>query len=88
MLCLSSMPVRCSFDAAVPELVSAYLVLALYWNHQMDSSKITQYIRLARTSSGIISNPPAGLVASLTFISVVLYDAKVGYVLFSPTSLV
>lgn len=68
---------RHSFDAAVPELVGAYLILALYWTHQMDSSKIARYMGLAHQSNGIICDPPKELVSSLTFVSVVLYDSKV-----------
>lgn len=78
--------VWCSFDAAVPALVGAYVMLALYWTHQMDSSKIARYIGLAHQSNGIIENPPAELVASLRFISVVLYDAKVPFLLVIKTS--
>lgn len=69
--------VRCSFDAAAPELVAAYLILALYWTQQMDSAKINRYIGLAHQSNDIISDSPGALVASLTFVSVILYDAKV-----------
>ncbi|CAM9867124.1 unnamed protein product [Ectocarpus sp. 4 AP-2014] len=65
------------FDAAAPELVAAHLILALYWTHQMDSSKINRYIGLAHQSNDIISDSPGALVASLTFVSVILYDAKV-----------
>ncbi|CAM9675233.1 unnamed protein product [Ectocarpus fasciculatus] len=65
------------FDAAAPELVAAYLILALYWTHQMDSAKINRYIGLAHQSNDIISDSPGALVASLTFVSVILYDAKV-----------
>lgn len=43
----------------------------------MDSVKISRYIGLAHQSNGIITKPPPELVASLTFISVVLFDAKV-----------
>lgn len=70
-------PALCSFDAAVPELVGAYLILALYWIHQMDSSKIARYVGLAHQSNGIICEPPTELVASLRFISVVLFDSRV-----------
>lgn len=56
---------------------SAYLILALYWTHQMDSSKIARYMGLAHQSKEIICPPSPGLVASLTFVSVFLYDAKV-----------
>lgn len=73
------LPVLCSFDAAVPELVGAYLILALYWIHQMDLSKIARYIGLAHQSNGIICEPPKELVASLRFISVVLYDSRVRF---------
>lgn len=66
-----------SFDAAEPELVGAYLILALYWMHQMDPVKIARYIGLAHQSNGIIAKPPPELVSSLTFISVVLFDAHV-----------
>lgn len=71
--------IRClnSFDAAAPELVGAYMVLALYWIHQNDSTKIARYVGLAHQSHGIIHNPPSELVASLTLISVMLYDTKV-----------
>lgn len=43
----------------------------------MDSIKIARYIGLAQQSNGILSKPPPELAASLTFISVVLFDAKV-----------
>lgn len=66
-----------SFDAAAPELVAAHLILALYWTHQMDSGKINRCIGLAHQSNDIISDSPGALVASLTFVSVILYDAKV-----------
>ena len=72
------MPRERSFDAAVPELVAAHVILALYWTHQMDSSKINRCIGLAHQSNGIICDPPPALAASLTFVSVVLFDAKVG----------
>lgn len=71
-----------SFDAAVPEMGATYLILALYWTHQMDSSKIARYMGLAHQSKEIISPPSPGLVASLTFVSVFLYDAKVRSVLY------
>lgn len=73
-----------SFDAAVPELVAAHLILALYWTHQMDSSWITRYMTLAHQSNGIICEPPGPLVAALTFVSVILYDAKVSKYLGRP----
>lgn len=76
-VCLSRPVVPDSFDAAEPELVGAYLILALYWMHQMDPIKIARYIGLAHQSNGIIGKPPPELVASLTFISVVLFDAHV-----------
>lgn len=57
--------------------MAAHLILALYWTHQMDSSKINRYIGLAHQSNDIISDSPGALVASLTFVSVILYDAKV-----------
>lgn len=56
---------------------AAYLILALYWTHQMDSTKIARYMGLAHQSKEIICPPSPGLVASLTFVSVFLYDAKV-----------
>ncbi|CAN0183931.1 unnamed protein product [Scytosiphon promiscuus] len=65
------------FDAALPELVASHLILALYWTLHMDSTKITRYIGLAHQSKGIIGDPPGALAASLTFVSVMLYDAKV-----------
>lgn len=66
-----------SFDAAAPELVAAHMILALYWTHQMDSSKINRCIGLAHQSNGHICDPPPALAASLRFVSVVLFDAKV-----------
>lgn len=57
--------------------MAAHLILALYWTHQMDSAKITRYIGLAHQSNGIICDSPGPLVAALTFVSVILYDAKV-----------
>lgn len=62
----------------MPELVAAHLILALYWTHQMDSSKTTRYIGLAHQSNDIIRDSPGALVASIKFVSVLLYDAKVG----------
>lgn len=83
MLCFATFPrVRVpsqnlSFDAALPELVAAHLILALYWTLHMDSVKITRCIGLAHQSKAIIGDPPGALAASLTFVSVMLYDAKV-----------
>lgn len=62
----------------MPELVAAHLILALYWTHQMDSSKITRYVGLAHQSNDIVRDRPGALAASLKFVSVVLFDAKVG----------
>lgn len=61
----------------MPELVAAHLILALYWTHQMDSTKITRYIGLAHQSNIIMNDSPGPLAAALTFVSVILYDAKV-----------
>lgn len=61
----------------MPELVAAHLILALYWTHQMDTSKINRYIGLAHQTNNIVRDPPGALVASLTFVSVVLFDGKV-----------
>ncbi|CAM9317946.1 unnamed protein product, partial [Hapterophycus canaliculatus] len=75
--CIAREEIKECFDAALPELVAAHLVLALYWTLHMDSTKITRYIGLAHQSKDIIGDPPGALEASLTFVSVMLYDAKV-----------
>eukprot|EP00611_Tribonema_gayanum_P009933 TRINITY_DN19827_c0_g1_i1.p1 TRINITY_DN19827_c0_g1~~TRINITY_DN19827_c0_g1_i1.p1 ORF type:complete len:595 (-),score=143.71 TRINITY_DN19827_c0_g1_i1:431-2215(-) len=74
----AQLELRECFDAAVPELCSAFLVLAMYYLCRLDMCKMERYAGFAQLSLSELGDVPPSLTAAVHMLQVSLFLSGVG----------